>query len=215
MNFAYGARAIVVGLERRSFCHAEPRRERASDPGRARHADGRADAPLLGAGVLFEGAARTRLPADPRHADVREPGRVPRHDGAGGPRRRALPAPHGVDVLRPQRGMRAALRLSRLEVRRRRQLRRHAVGAGRFEFQAQGQDQGLPVHRARRRGVDLYGTGGAEAGIPRPRMDHGAGLAPLPHPPHAGVQLAAGGGRRVRHQPPRLPAQGHACRTTA
>ena len=53
-----------------------------------------------------------------------------------GPRRaarRALPAPHRLAVLRPQRGMRAALRLSRLEVRRRRQLRRPAERAARLQ----------------------------------------------------------------------------------
>ena len=49
-----------------------------------------------------------------------------------------LPAPRRLDVLRPQRRRRPALRLPRLEVRRRRQLRRHAVGAGRVQLQDQG-----------------------------------------------------------------------------
>ena len=42
-----------------------------------------------------------------------------------------LPAPRRVAVLRPQRGGGPPLRLPRLEVRRRRQLRRHAQRAGR------------------------------------------------------------------------------------
>ena len=51
-----------------------------------------------------------------------------------GPRRHhgpPLPAPLRLAVLRPQRGRRHALRLSRLEVRRRRQLPRHAEPARR------------------------------------------------------------------------------------
>ena len=41
------------------------------------------------------------------------------------PARGALPAPAGVPLLRPQRGLRPALRLPRLEVRRRRPVRGH------------------------------------------------------------------------------------------
>ena len=87
------------------------------------------------------------------------------------PARRALPASHRVAVLRPQRGMRAALRLSRLEVRHRRQLRRPAERAARLQSAGPHQGQGLSLRRARRRGVDLYGAGRAQAGIPRSRMD--------------------------------------------
>ncbi len=52
-------------------------------------------------------------------------------DIEGPPRRarRALPAPRRVALLRPQRGVRPALPLSRLEVRRRRQRARHVLGA--------------------------------------------------------------------------------------
>ena len=45
--------------------------------------------------------------------------------GQDRPARRALPAPPRVALLRPQRGVRPALRLPRLEVRRRRPLRGH------------------------------------------------------------------------------------------
>ena len=52
--------------------------------------------------------------------------------------RQQLPAPRRVAVLRPQRGSRPALRLSRLEVRRHRRVRRHAQRAGRIGLQTQG-----------------------------------------------------------------------------
>ena len=63
----------------------------------------------------------------------RAAGAVPRHAGPRRAARRALPAPHRVAVLRPQRGVRAALRLSRLEIRRRGQLRRPAERAARLQ----------------------------------------------------------------------------------
>ena len=68
-----------------------------------------------------------------------------------------LPAPRRVAVLRTQRGGRPALRLPRLEVRRRRPVRRHAQRAGRERLQDQGQGHGLPVRRAQRHRLDLYG----------------------------------------------------------
>ena len=47
----------------------------------------------------------------------RGPGRLPRHQRRDRPGRSVLPAPPRAAVLRPQRGVRAALRLPRLEVR--------------------------------------------------------------------------------------------------
>jgi hypothetical protein len=47
-------------------------------------------------------------------------------NGAVGLLAHHCPAPRGVAVLRPQRGSRPALRLSRLEIRRQRQVHRHA-----------------------------------------------------------------------------------------
>ena len=82
------------------------------------------------------------------HAAGREADRLPR------PRRPCrrhgppLPASRRIAVLRPQRGGRPALRLSRLEVRRRRQLRRHAERAAGAGLQAQGARQGLPGRRS-------------------------------------------------------------------
>ena len=82
--------------------------------------------PLLAAGLPLDRAARARRPAGARAAPRRRSGRLPRQRGQGRPGRRVLPAPPRAAVLRPQRRVRAALRLSRLEVRRRRHLRRHA-----------------------------------------------------------------------------------------
>ena len=57
--------------------------------------------------------------AEAHAAAGREPRDVPRHRGPDGRCRRGLPAPRRQHVLRPQRGGRSALRLPRLEVRRR------------------------------------------------------------------------------------------------
>ena len=62
--------------------------------------------------------------------------------------RRLLSAPPRADVLRPQRRMRHALRLSRLEIRSSRRLRGHAVGARRHAAAGEGEDQRLSVRRA-------------------------------------------------------------------
>ena len=50
----------------------------------------------------------------------------------------------------------------------------------------------------RRRDLDLYGPAGAKAAAAEFRMGHGAGRAPLRLQAHAGMQLAAGLGRRHR-----------------
>ena len=100
-----------------------------------------------------------------------------------------------------------ALRLSRLEIRRRRQLRRPAERAARLQSAGAHQGQGLSVRRARRADLGLYGSGRAQAGISRSRMDADPGDASLRHAPHPGMQLAAGARRRLRHQPPLLPAR--------
>ena len=75
-----------------------------------------------------------------------------------------LPAPARADVLRPQRRERAALRLSRLEVRSRRYLRRHAVGTAGLALQDEGEDRGLSGVGRRRLRVDVHGSAGTSAG---------------------------------------------------
>ena len=87
----------------------------------------------------------------------------PRHRRRGRAGRRVLPAPPRADVLRPQRRVRLALRLPRLEVRPRRHLRRHAVGTARLAVQDEGQDRGLSDLGRRRHRLDLHGPGRAAA----------------------------------------------------
>ncbi len=68
-------------------------------------------------------------------------------DGTGRHRRAALPASRRQPLLRPQRELRPALLLPRLEVRRRRQLRRPADLAAGVDLQ--GHDQAAsPIRRA-------------------------------------------------------------------
>ena len=66
--------------------------------------------------------------------------------------------------------MRAALLVSRLEIRCRRQLHRSAERAAADAVQGQGEAAGLSLHRAQRRRHDLYGSAGQEAAAARIRM---------------------------------------------
>ena len=141
-----GAAIHSYPREERSFLHAESRGQRAPGPGRAGHADGRAVAPLLAAG-----AASTELPErDGAPVRVRLLGEdlVAFRDSNGkvGLVDAYLPASPRAAVLRPQRRMRPALRLSRLEIRRRRRLRRHAVGAGRRPIKTRSRSR--PIRRS-------------------------------------------------------------------
>ena len=124
------------------------------------------------------------------------------------PGRRVLPASPRAAVLRPQRGMRPALRLSRLEVRRRRRLRRYAERAGRQPDEERHQDQGLSDGRARRRGLGLYGPARTRCRAP---PDYEWTRAPETHrhvsKTYRGMQLPAGPRRRARHRACQLPAQ--------
>ena len=62
--------------------------------------------------------------------------------------------------------MRIALRLSRLEIRPQRRLRRYAVGARRHDTAGEGQNPRLSHRRERRRGLGLYRPEGAEPAEP-------------------------------------------------
>ena len=77
--------------------------------------------------------------------------------------RRALPAPPRVARARPQRGMRPALPLPRLEDRRRRQHRRPPVGAARATASAKSQARDLSVPRGRRLRLGVDGRPDAAA----------------------------------------------------
>ena len=141
--------------------------------------------------------ARARLPAGPRPAARRKARRVSRQRGPDRPGRRVLPASPRLLVVRAQRGIRAALRLSRLEIRRRRQLRR-ADERARAVLQ-QGPADRLSDGRDGRRDLGLYGAARQDAGAAGLRMDAGAGNPPPCLQGVGGVQLAAGARRRHRH----------------
>ena len=113
---------------------------------------------------------------------------------------RALPAPPRVARARPQRGMRPALPLPRLEDRRRRQHRRAPVGAAGQRARSGGTeapDLSVPRSRRLRLGVDgRPGRAGAEFAA--------AGVGALARHPHQHrqdarqLQLGAGARRRDR-----------------
>ena len=112
--------------------HANCSQQRDADARWAGHAHGQPDARILDPRLPVLGTQGRRR-ADAAHAAGRAAHRLPRHRRPGRRHGASLPAPLRLAVLRAQRGRRPALRLSRLEVRRRRQLPRHAeraAGAG-------------------------------------------------------------------------------------
>ena len=118
-----------------------------------------------------------------------------------------LPSPSRQPLLRPKRGMRAPLRLPRLEVRRERRLRRHAIRARREQLQGQGAHHRLPLRGARRRCLGLHGPARPQAGVAQPRVGGLPRQQPIPFQVPAGLQLAPGAGGRHRLQPHQLPPQ--------
>ena len=131
-----------------------------------------------------------------------------------------LPAPQREPVLGPQRGRRPALRLPRLEVRRRRQLRRHAERAAEQQLRREDPAARLPGRRQRRLDLGLHGPARARARrFPHFEWTARARRAALRPQAHPGLQLAAeprGRGRFVaRPVPARQRRAGrHASRTT-
>src|SRR5204862_422468 len=117
--------------------------------------------------------------------------------------RRAL---QRVAVVRQERGVRPALSLPRLEVRRERPVRGPAVGARGIGHAQGNQAEVLSGGRAGRRGVDLHGTPGAEARAARAGVGDGVARAALPFQAPAGDELPAGDRGRDRFQPRVLPA---------
>src|SRR5689334_22024192 len=100
--------------------------------------------------------------------------------------------------------MRAALPLSRLEIRYRRQLSRSAERAAANAIRGQGEAARLSLHRAQRHRHDLYGAAGEEAAAARIRMAHRAGEPCLHLETLSGLPLAAGNGGRYRFITSRL-----------
>ena len=127
--------------------------------------------------LLPEELPRERLPARPGKAPVGAADRIPRHGRTAGTHRRVLRSPRHFALVRPQRGMRAALSVSRLEVRRDRAVHGHAVGTRGFGFREEGQAEVVSARRARRRAVDLHGSARQAAAAARVGVRHRAGGA--------------------------------------
>ena len=123
-------------------------------------------------------------------------------------RRAALPASRRQSLLRPQRGVRPALLLPRLEVRRRRQLRRPADLAAGVGLQGHDQAARLSDARMGRHDLGLHGPARDDAGAAAARARPGARRLALRHQEVAGLQLGAEPRRRDRHLALLLPAQG-------
>ena len=149
--------------------------------------------------LLSEELPGARRRAGARAPAGRRPGRVSRHRRQRRACRRVLPAPARADVLRPQRRVRLALRLPRLEVRSQRRVRRHALRAA-----------GLACSRRRSRSsatrpgkaaASSGPTGPARTAARAARLRAGAraGDAPLRLEDVRGLQLAAGARRRARY----------------
>ena len=129
--------------------------------------------------------------------------------GRARPDRRVLRASRRLAVVRPQRGLRPALPLPRLEVRRDRPMRRPAVGGRRSTGCREPHQAEEPtLHRAGRRRSGP--TWGRRSCSPRRRRSNGRWSRPAQRfvsQATAGVQLPAGDGRRHRFQPRLLPAR--------
>ena len=98
-------------------------------------------------------------------------------DGRVGHGRAALPASRRQPLLRPQRGMRHPLLLPRLEVRRRRQLRRPADLAARVRLQGHDQAAGLSDAGMGRHRLGLHGPARPVPELPQLEF----GLVPASH----------------------------------
>ncbi len=173
--------------------------KRTDHPRRAGDPDGQHDAAVLDPRLPRGRDRRVRWPASAGQALGRRPRGLPRQRGPDRPDRRVLPAPPGIALFRAQRGMRAALRLSWLEIRRGGQLRRSAQRAPGASIQAQYPHRRLSDDRAWRHRLGLYGSARKNAGAAQILLDPGARGAPPCQQGHRGMQLAAGPGRRHRH----------------
>ena len=184
--------------------HVECRAERSHRPDRPRHAGGRADAALLAAGGAHGRACRQ--PAGQAGAPVR---RGPR-DLQGRarplwPDRPPLPASRHRLGLWPAGRRRLALRLSRLAVRRERQMSGDAGRAGRQQSLRQHQAEILSGGGEERHPVRLHGAGRA-AGVSAFRLLHRARQPHLRLQGHDRLQLAAVAGGRHRSGAHLVPA---------
>ena len=160
----------------------------------------------LAARAAGRGAARERMPAGAGEAARRAAAGLARHARPLCADRRVLRPSRRLAVVRPQRAQRAALPLSRLEIRPHRPVHRGAVRAVRERLLPEDQAEVLSAGRARRRAVDLHGPAREAAAAAGVGIRHGAGEPQLHVEAAAGVQLAAGDGGRHRFQPRLVPA---------
>ena len=125
--------------------------------------------------LMTDRAADAGLPAGAPAPAGREPHRLPDDVRRGRHHPERLPAPRRLDVLRPQRGRRPALRLPRLEVRRRpapastcrlsRPNRTSRTRCARVAY---------PTRGAQRRHLGLHGPARDAAAAAGPRAEHAA-----------------------------------------
>src|SRR6266540_1369110 len=108
--------------------HADPGDEHIPDPHGPRYADGGVVPTLLDTCVARLEITGARLPSRSREIARREAGCLPRYGRTNRPDRRVLRPPRRVAVVWTQRGVRAALPVPRVEVRRERPVRGPAFG---------------------------------------------------------------------------------------
>src|SRR5262249_7120131 len=161
---------------------------------------------LLVARVAGRRAARDRLSAGTGEAAVRAAAGVSRQRWPARTDRRILRPSRGIFMVRSERGKGPALPISRLEIRCDGPMHRRAVRTRGKRLLPEDQTQVLPADRARRCAVDLYGSEGTHAAIPRMGIRHGAEPAAFRFETMAGVELAAGHGGRHRLEPRVVPA---------
>jgi hypothetical protein len=185
--------------------HDDTRAKRLSgQPAQARH--GEPVSALLDSGTALAGGAGARFSSGARQADVGAAPRVSRHPGAGGRHRRILCPPRGIALVRAQRGERAALPLSRLEIRCCRPMRRSSLRARGERFLQKDQAQVLSMHRIGRCHLGLHGAAAFATALACFRMDAGPAFPPFHFQAHAGMQSSASDGRRHRLRPRVVPA---------
>ena len=171
-----------------------------------RHGHGRVAQAVLAPVPGGLGAAAPGLRSGPRQAAGRAARRVPGHERDGGVARHAVRSPKGKPFLRPERGARPAVHLSRLEVRRPRELRRHADRDGGRQLQGQDPPDVLPGPRGRRRPLGVHGAAGRSAPAARVRVHADAGGSTLLLVGRSGEQLRPGHRGRHRLRPYELPS---------
>ncbi len=165
-------------------------------PGRGRCAHGPAHATALDPRLHVRGSGGTGRNSDQGPPVGRGSRGLSRQRRPPRRARRILLAPARLAGARPQRGVRAALPLSRLEIRCRRQCPRDDVRAAGKRVPGQAQAQGLSGARGRRFCVDLHGTHQRDARVRGAAVRADAGRAGQ-HPQDQGERQLGADHRRT------------------